>query len=75
MDADHSLPDSVFVEDPAVVIGTTVLLPKLGHPSRRPEVYTIVDFPLTTTNRLQFMRSFQQKVVEHSSWNGTLTMC
>ncbi|XP_076815031.1 N(G),N(G)-dimethylarginine dimethylaminohydrolase 1-like [Clavelina lepadiformis] len=37
MDADHSLPDSVFVEDPAVVIGTAVLLPKLGHPSRRPE--------------------------------------
>jgi len=38
LDADESLPDGVFVEDTAVVIGRTGLITTPGHPSRRREV-------------------------------------
>ena len=38
LEADHRLPDCVFVEDPLVVIGKKALLTTLGHASRRPEV-------------------------------------
>ena len=34
LDADHSHPDCLFVEDQAVIIDGHVLLPVPGHPSR-----------------------------------------
>ena len=42
--ADNDLPDSIFVEDQAVVIDSHVLLPVPGHPSRVPEQPPIADF-------------------------------
>lgn len=36
--ADDLLPDCVFIEDVAVVIGSVALINNLGHPSRIPEV-------------------------------------
>lgn len=48
---DDDRPDSSFVEDTAVVVGTRVLVTRLGHPSRRDEVEPVADalggrFPL-----------------------------
>jgi len=37
IEADESLPDCVFVEDPVVVVGNRAMLTTLGHPSRRKE--------------------------------------
>ncbi|CAN0350470.1 unnamed protein product [Lampetra planeri] len=41
MPADEALPDSVFVEDAAVVCGDTALITRPGAPSRRPEVEAV----------------------------------
>ena len=38
MEADESLPDCVFVEDPVVVVGEKAILTTPGHISRRKEV-------------------------------------
>ena len=48
---DDDRPDSSFIEDTAVVIGTRVLITRPGHPSRRDEVGPVADalggrFPL-----------------------------
>jgi dimethylargininase len=42
--SDDQLPDSIFVEDQAVVIDGHVLLPVPGHPSRVPEQPPIAEF-------------------------------
>lgn len=41
LETDESVPDCVFVEDAAVVIGNTALITNPGAPSRRPEVAPI----------------------------------
>jgi dimethylargininase len=41
--AEHGLPDSVFVEDTAVVVGGTALITRPGAPSRQPETARIAE--------------------------------
>jgi dimethylargininase len=52
--AEHALPDSVFVEDTAVVVGDIALVTRPGAPSRQPETPRIAD-ALGTLDRV-FMK-------------------
>ena len=52
--SDESLPDSCFVEDPAVICGNKVLLTNLGHPSRRGETKAIRDI----------LEKFQMEIIQ-----------
>ncbi|XP_002129594.2 N(G),N(G)-dimethylarginine dimethylaminohydrolase 1-like isoform X2 [Ciona intestinalis] len=58
LDADDTLPDCVFVEDPAVVIGQTALVTTPGHPSRRKECDAMLE-------TLQSFKGLDIKIMKH----------
>ncbi len=53
--ADAELPDSVFVEDPAVVLDEIAIIARLGAASRRPEARSLAD-ALAPFRPLEFLR-------------------
>ena len=56
LEADHNHPDSLFVEDQAVIIDGHVLLPVPGHPSRVKEQPPIADFLVSQMGGAQICR-------------------
>jgi dimethylargininase len=55
LSAEAELPDSVFVEDAAVVFDEVAVIPIMGAPSRRDEIKTIVP-ALSPYRQLEFLR-------------------
>ena len=56
LEADHSHPDCLFVEDQAVIVDGHVLLPVPGHPSRVAEQPPISDFLVSKMGGAQICR-------------------
>lgn len=61
--ADDATPDCMFIEDTAVVVGSTVLITQLGHPTRRSESRVVREFFKTHAPGYKIVNMVEQDAI------------